>query len=63
MQLVERHIVKKNNADIGKRIKRGLFKSSIGCYINADVNGSINILRKVNYQWLKHIGFLETKVG
>ena len=32
---------------LGKRIYRGLFKSSIGKYINADVNGAIGILRKV----------------
>lgn len=31
----------------GKRIKRGLFKSSKGTLINADVNGSLNIIRKV----------------
>ena len=31
----------------GKRIKRGLFQSSIEKLINADVNGSLNILRKV----------------
>ena len=30
----------------GKRIKRGLFLSSIGKAINADVNGALNILRK-----------------
>lgn len=30
----------------GKRIKRGLYHSSIGKLINADVNGAINILRK-----------------
>lgn len=30
----------------GKRIKRGLYKSSKGICINADVNGSLNILRK-----------------
>ena len=30
----------------GKRIKRGLFKSSTGQLINADVNGSANIQRK-----------------
>ena len=30
----------------GKRIKRGLFLSSIGKIINADINGSLNILRK-----------------
>jgi putative transposase len=32
---------------LGNRIKRGLFKSSVGKFINSDVNGSINILRKV----------------
>ena len=32
----------------GKRIKRGLFKSSCGKIINADVNGAIGILRKGN---------------
>ena len=32
---------------IGKRIKRGLFKSSTGKLINADVNGAIGIARKV----------------
>lgn len=31
----------------GRRIKRGLFKSSIGKIINADVNGALNIMRKV----------------
>lgn len=30
----------------GKRIKRGLFKSASGRLINADINGSIGILRK-----------------
>ena len=31
----------------GKRIKRGLFQSSVGKLINADVNGAIGIARKV----------------
>ncbi|MDL1957018.1 MAG: transposase [Candidatus Desulfofervidus auxilii] len=31
----------------GKRIKRGLFQSSIRVLVNADVNGALNILRKV----------------
>jgi putative transposase len=31
----------------GRRIHRGLFRSSDGRLINADVNGSLNILRKV----------------
>jgi len=31
----------------GKRIKRGMYKSAKGLLINADLNGSYNILRKV----------------
>jgi putative transposase len=31
---------------VGKRVKRGLFRSSTGQSINADVNGSYNILRR-----------------
>jgi len=31
---------------LGKRIKRGLFSSSTGVLINADLNGAINIMRK-----------------
>ena len=30
----------------GERLKRGLYKSKNGIYINADVNGSYNIMRK-----------------
>jgi putative transposase len=36
----------KHDIYLGKRVKRGLFKSSTGKTINADVNGSYNILRK-----------------
>lgn len=32
---------------LGKRKKRGLFQSSVGKLINADVNGALNIMRKV----------------
>lgn len=31
---------------LGKRKKRGLFQSSVGKLINADVNGALNIMRK-----------------
>lgn len=31
---------------LGKRVKRGLFRSATGIKINADVNGSYNIMRK-----------------
>lgn len=30
----------------GKRVKRGLYKSFDGFFINADINGSVNILKK-----------------
>ena len=40
--------IKKHEKYSGKRIHRGLFKSSIGKVINADVNGALNILRKVS---------------
>ena len=32
---------------LGRRTKRGLFRSSIGKLINADQNGALNIMRKV----------------
>ena len=31
----------------GKRVKRGIYKSSTGRKINSDINGSYNIMRKV----------------
>lgn len=37
----------KHDAYSGKRVKRGLFHSGCGEYINADVNGALNIMRKV----------------
>ena len=33
---------------LGKRTKRGLFKSSTGKLMNADCNGAVGILRKAN---------------
>lgn len=38
----------KHETYLGKRIKRGLFQTSTGKKINADINGSINILRRSN---------------
>lgn len=38
--------IQKHSRYLGRRIKRGLFKSSLGVVINADINGAINILRK-----------------
>ena len=40
-------IICKHDVYKGKRIKRGLFQSSVGKLINADVNGALNIMRKV----------------
>ena len=39
--------IKKHTKYLGKRIKRGLFESESGKLINADLNGSLNILKKV----------------
>lgn len=38
--------IRKHSAYEGKRLRRGLFESSTGKLINADVNGSLNIGRK-----------------
>ena len=38
--------VEKHDDYMGKRIKRGLFMSSVGTLINADVNGACNIMKK-----------------
>lgn len=39
--------VKHHDKYLGKRVQRGLFKSSTGIKINADVNGALNIMRRV----------------
>lgn len=38
--------IKHHESYLGKRVKRGLFRTSDNCYINSDVNGSLNIGRK-----------------
>ena len=38
--------ITKHDKYLGKRVKRGLFKSTNGKTINADLNGSLNILKK-----------------
>ena len=38
---------RKENYNKSRRIKRGLFKSNNGTPINADVNGSLQIMKKV----------------
>ena len=44
---IDNEEVCKHDTYLGKRIKRGLFKSKEGKLINADLNGSLNILKKV----------------
>ena len=39
--------LKQHSKYLGSRVKRGLFQSSVGKLINADVNGAINIIRKI----------------
>lgn len=34
------------NMQVDRRVKRGLFKTKNGNLINADLNGSLNILKK-----------------
>ncbi len=38
--------IRKHDVYKGKRVSRGMFLSSTGKIINADVNGALNILRK-----------------
>ncbi len=40
--------IKHHENYLGKRIKRGMFRSATGKLVNADLNGAINIYRKVN---------------
>jgi len=44
---IDNEDIKKHEVYLGKRIKRGMFKSYNGILINADVNGSYNIMKKV----------------
>jgi len=65
----------KHDVYLGKRVKRGLFKSNSGLTINADVNGSFNILRKVicsenkylkvvhNFKWIEGLSVNPLKVN
>ena len=50
---IDNETIEHHNKYLGKRIKRGLFESSNKKLINADVNGSLNILRlglKTNFK-------------
>ena len=42
---LDRENISKHDSYVGRRIKRGLFISSNGILINADINGSLNIMR------------------
>lgn len=44
---LDNELIEKHETYLGKRIKRGLFKSAKNRIINADLNGSLNILKKV----------------
>ena len=48
--------LEKKDSYLGKRISRGLFKTSTNKLINADLNGSLNILRKVFGEFQYPIG-------
>ena len=55
--------VEKQDVYLGKRIKRGLFKSSDGSLINADVNAAYNIMKKhlgINLQDLDSVQVCST---
>ena len=45
---VDLEAVCKHDVYVGKRVKRGLFRCGDGSVINADVNGSYNIMRKAS---------------
>jgi len=45
----------------GKRIKRGLYRSSNGSIVNADLNGAANILRKVASNLSLDLGLLNRR--
>lgn len=42
----DNEVVKKHELYAGKRVKRGLFKTGNNLMVNADVNGSLNIMKK-----------------
>lgn len=43
---LDEEIISKHSTYVGQRVQRGLFKTSNGVLINADINGSLNIGRK-----------------
>lgn len=58
----------KKDSFSGRRIRRGLYKSQNGTIINADVNGSYNILRKCNpeilwYDWIEGVSLHPIRIN
>lgn len=43
---IDREEITHHDSYVGRRVKRGLFRSKDGVKYNADINGSLNILRK-----------------
>ena len=43
---LDREEICRHDDYLGRRVKRGLFRAASGRKVNADVNGSYNILRK-----------------
>jgi len=58
--VIDNEMPKKHDTYMGKRIKRGLFISSSGIKINADLNGAMNILKKVTADKLLNQNLKET---
>lgn len=50
---LDNEVLCKHDTYLGRRVHRGLFRASSGRTINADVNGALNILKKVigNYEY------------
>lgn len=44
---LDNEVISKHKKYLGKRVKRGMFRSYDGTLINSDVNGSYNIIKKV----------------
>ena len=55
---IDKEEINRENYNKARSIKRGLFKTNSGKIINADVNGSINILRKSRTTTIKEKGCL-----
>lgn len=46
----------------GKRIHRGLYKTSVGRLIHADTNGSYNIMRKAGFETYNNVNLLNREI-